>query len=503
MSWRWLLPGLVLFAAHAEARRFALVVGENRGLVGEETLRYALDDARRMREVLVGVGGVAAEDLVLVEGADAVALRETMTRFAARLAGTGADDRLVVYVSAHAGDGALHLDGTALPLEEVVEFVKRAPVGVAILVVDACRSGSMTRLKGLKALDEAPVKVEATGLKGRVLISASGADEYAQESDELKGSTFTHHFITGLRGAADASRDGKVTLDEVYAWAWARTIESTFGTRGGVQRPAFRVDLSGNGQLVLSEPAVAAGRLTLGVEAPGRWLVVSSQTGGIVADVDKPAGPMTLALAPGDYRVRLRVPGGVLERSIGVRAGSVASVTGDELERASVQRVALKGLSESVLTLSAGGGLTSGVVAGLVVHPGAELRLRLGVDLGPVNELTTTIGVRDGRSTGSGFRQTELELRAGLGHRFGISRLSVSLGVELGPMLIFQNELPALDPRTSLGGALQATVEGRLIIVRPLELYLLVLGGGALVKKSAGVVPVPRAALSGGIAFAF
>lgn len=500
----------VLLSCHAIAqapvRRFALVAGENHGLGGEETLRYAEDDAQRVRDALIDVGGVAPSDVVLLKGLNAESLRAALTQLKATLTQQATPrDRLVIYLSGHAGDGTLHLDGTEVPLTELVDFVKQAPVEVGVLIVDACRSGAMTRLKGLKPSDGPPVKVEASGLQGRVLISASGADEYAQESDALKGSTFTHHFVTGLRGAADSSRDGRVTLDEVYAWAWSRTIESTFGSRGGVQRPSFKVDLSGNGQLVLSEPGGAAGRLTIAVEPAGRWLVVSADSGAVVAELDKPVGALSIALPPGGYRVRLRAESGVLERSVVVSASGGVSVAGDDLERASLTRVALKGAPESSLTLSAGGGISSGVISGVVVHPGAEARLRWDAPLlGPIDELTSTLLFRDARSIGSGFRQTELELRLGAGHRFFISRLSLSLGVELGALLIFQNELPALPNRTSLGGSAQATVEARLSIIRPIELYLLATGGGALVKKTApGVVPVPRASISAGVAFVF
>ena len=55
------------------------------------------------------------------------------------------------------------------------------------------------------------MRLEASGVEGRVLISASGANEYAQESDALQGSYFTHYLVTGLRGAADTSRDTRET----------------------------------------------------------------------------------------------------------------------------------------------------------------------------------------------------------------------------------------------------------------------------------------------------
>jgi hypothetical protein len=502
VAWLTLVVALEVFAAPT-VRRFALVAGENRGLGGEESLRYAKDDARRMRDALVEVGQVAPDDVVLLEGATAQQVRVALTALEAKLSAEArANDRLLLYVSGHAGDGVLHLDDSELPLSELVDFLKRAPVEVGVLIVDACRSGAMTRMKGLRAVEGEPVKVEASGLKGRVLISASGADEYAQESDALKGSTFTHHLVTGLRGAADVSGDGRVTLDEVYAWAWARTIESTFGSRGGVQRPSFKVDLSGNGPLVLSEPGAASGRLTLSVKAAGRWLVVAADSGAVVAELDKPLGPMTLALPAGGYRVRLRVADGVLERSVVVPSTGQTVLSGDDLERASLRRMALKG-RESALTLSAGATVATGVVTAVAVQVGGELRARFDVPWLVVNELTASVVVRDGQSVVSGFRLTEFEPRVGAGHRFFVSRASLSLGLELGAFVASQTQLPDGSARLSLAGVGQLNLEGRLPIVRPVELYVLLSAGGAAVNKQAGVTLVPRASGSVGVALAF
>lgn len=489
---------LLAGTALGEGRRFGLVVGENRGLAQEEQLRFAQTDARRVKEALVDVGGFSAQDVIAVTGADATSLRKALTRLRESM-GQGPHDRLLIYISSHAGDGTLHLAGTELPLQELVDFMKNAPVQVGLLVIDACQSGRMTRLKGLKATNLPPTRIEASGVEGRVLISASGADEYAQESDALQGSYFTHYLVTGLRGAADTSRDGKVTLDEVYGWAWARTIEATFSSRGGVQRPAFSVDLRGAGQLVLAEPQRSVSRLTLDVKAAGRWLVVSEATGNVFADVDKAEGPVSLALPAGNYRVQLRVPDGVLERVVMVPASGGVILGGGDLEQASLLRVARKGGEETRLVVSAGAGIASGFLAQLGVQPAAELRVRRdGYVLGPLNQLSASVGWRDGTSLS--FRQTELELRLGTGHRFTWSKASLTLGVETGPLLILQSGLPNGTSRTSLGLALALAFEGRVRIVGPLEFFVHGTAGAAVVKKLIGISLAPRLGGSVGLA---
>ncbi|MBS1152714.1 MAG: ICE-like protease [Myxococcaceae bacterium] len=493
-------------APEEEGQRWALVVGENRGLSSEETLRFAESDASRMLAVLQEVGGVPPARSVSVYGTDANRLRAALKQLSARLAAEATPkDRLIVYVSSHAGEGALHLAGTELPLAELAEFVRAAPVAVALLVVDACRSGALTRLKGLKATDAAPVRVEATDLSGHVFISASGADEYAQESEELQGSTFTHHWVTGLRGAADASHDGRVTLEEAYAWAWSRTLESTFATRGGLQRPAFKVDLRGQGELVLTEVARADGRLTLDSAEPGRWLLVAEQSGAIVADVEKAAGSLVLAVPPGRYRVRLRAVDGYFEREVTVPAQGGVLVRATELSDAPFIRLASKGAAATVLLISAGLSLGSGLVSSVGLELGAAIKLRReGALLGPINLIYGVLGVRDGRSSAAvTFSQTEFELRLGAGHRLQRGSFAASFGLELGAVGVWQRGFRSAAPRFGLEPTALVATEVRWAFAEPFSIYLTADGGAAAVKKDSGVLGVPRFGAGVGVAAAF
>ncbi|CAM3229670.1 caspase family protein [Corallococcus sp. ZKHCc1 1396] len=484
-------------AAEEAPRRWALIVGENQGLSGEERLRFAEADARRMREVLQEVGAVPPERTVTLLGTDAATLREALTRFQARLSSEASPrDWLVLYVSSHAGDGRLHLRGTELPMRELVDFLKGAPVGVGLLILDSCRSGVATRLKGLKPV-AAPMLMEAADLEGRVVISASGADEYAQESDALQGSYFTHHLAAGLRGAADASRDGRVTLEEAYRYAYARTLESTLVSAGGLQRPTFRMDLRGRGELVLSEPQQARGRLTLDVKAPGRWLVLSSESGALVAELEKGEGPTTLAVAPGAYRLLLRAEEGFLSRSVTVPVNGSASVGGAPLEQAARSWLARKGGVGSTLLLAVGPSLTSGIVAGLPSIAGLDVRLeregRLGwgLDVSGVG-----LAVRRGSGRRVAFRQTELELRLNAGPHWKHGPWTFSSALEAGALAVFQSGLPSdearfgLEPLALVSGGVRLRVRGGV------STLLSASAGGVVARRDSGVALVPRASAS-------
>src|SRR5258707_13812159 len=103
-------------------------------------------------------------------------------------------------------------------------MVRGSSATFRILVSDACRSGALTRVKGGQRAPPFPIGTgEQLSGEGVVFLTGSSANEDAQESDELRGSFFTHAFNSGLLGAADTAGGGRVTLEEACRCAPAAT----------------------------------------------------------------------------------------------------------------------------------------------------------------------------------------------------------------------------------------------------------------------------------------
>src|SRR5690606_26313350 len=98
---------------------------------------------------------------------------------------------------------------------------------------------------------------------GQVWLHASSDGEAAQESDELQGAIFTHAWLNGLRGAADANGDARVTLDESFAFAHSRTLIRSAKSSGVLQKPEAVVSLREGGPVVLTQTAARMGTLSL------------------------------------------------------------------------------------------------------------------------------------------------------------------------------------------------------------------------------------------------
>jgi uncharacterized caspase-like protein len=313
---------LAALPALADARRFALVVGDGKGGAGTRPLRYAERDARRMHGILTRIGGVRPGDARLLTAASAEEVRSALRDLAARAdeaKAQGDETVLLVYYSGHAKDGELRLGDTRMPLAELRDALRNAPADVRIGLLDSCQSGAIMRAKGVRAVpafDVQQAQLASTRPHGLVLIASSSADEESQESDEIGASFFTHYLASGLLGDADASGDGKVTLAEAYTYAYARTVGQTAESRAGAQHPVYLYDLGGAGDVVLTELAPARGAMVFPAAAEGVYVVLDGSRRAI-AEVAKARGDQRrLALAPGDYVVKKREGDSLLVGSV-------------------------------------------------------------------------------------------------------------------------------------------------------------------------------------------
>ncbi|MCY1018489.1 caspase family protein [Pyxidicoccus sp. MSG2] len=473
-------------------RRFALAVGNNRGTGADAPLRYAERDARSVLGVLEEVGGLRREDALLVLGTDADAVRDALARFERHLqANARPGDQLFVYVSSHADAGELHLGGTRLPLGEVVRFIEHAPVSVALLVVDSCQSGEAARLKGLKPIPGVLVNLERPELAGRVIITASAADESAQESDALAGSIFTHHLVAALRGAADVSGDGRVTLAEAYTYSYARTVESSLLSRAGTQHPSFHFDLQGKGDLVLSAPARATSLLTLAIDEPGDWTVSTLDGEPFLGHVRKGAGSATLALPAGSYLLTTRGEHTALVARVQVPDSGRAEVTRAQLRPQKLEANALKGPRDTRWMVHLGPSVGSPLLESFGAMVGGTVALQHVWRPAGLNLATAVVEVRHGRHASGGLAQNDHALRLGLGHLVrDWHGLHLQLAVEAGATVSSQRQSSngetrlALQPAIGVAGGVWLPVGG------PFAVSLLGNAGRTWVRTEVGA-PVP------------
>ncbi len=309
--------GTVLAAAPVRAETpppiatYALVVGSNAGGPGQTDLRYAEDDARRVAGLLGELGGYSPDMVDVIVHPTPDQLRDRLVRLSTRVTAdlaAGRQARVFFYYSGHARATALDLGDRELPLAELRTRLFSVPAALTVVVLDACQSGAFSRVKGAAPAADFSYnsrnQLDATGIA--VLASSSGS-ELSQESETLRSSYFTHHLLVGMRGAGDANRDGQVSIDEAYRYAYHQTLLATAETAVGGQHVSLEVDLKGHGEIPMSFPRSATSSIELPAALEGKTLVEDRRAKAVVAETYKAKGAaVRIAVAPGDYQVLVR-----------------------------------------------------------------------------------------------------------------------------------------------------------------------------------------------------
>ncbi|CUR55296.1 hypothetical protein NOCA2240068 [metagenome] len=216
--------------------RSALIVAtylhEDPGLT---RLRAPARDAEELAEVLSDpeIGGF---DVVTVVNGRCHEVTRAVAEF---FKGRSGDDLLLLHFSGHglkddsgelyfaATDTSLDLlEATAVASSFVSRTMDRSRAGRVVLLLDCCYSGAFARGMVPRAVGTVDVN-ERLGGRGRAVITASSALQFAFEGDDLADSAldadgpsaFTSVLVRGLRtGEADRDLDGWVSLDELYAF---------------------------------------------------------------------------------------------------------------------------------------------------------------------------------------------------------------------------------------------------------------------------------------------
>jgi len=330
--------------------------------------------------VLLTVGGFNARDIQELLDPSPEQLLAALDRELASAAQQPEETLLFFYYSGHADDHAIFPHGEPLPFAALKARLDDARAKLRIGVLDSCRGGSWTGSKGLKKaepfeIDVAPKLAE----EGSVLIASSSGQESAHETEALQGSFFTHHWNAGLRGAADRSGDGRVTVGEAFDYARALTIRDTALIGQEPQHPSFQMKLTGRQDFALS--TLVNQRTTLLFDqATGPTEIVRLNDGLVIAET--PPGPrrVRLGLPAGSYLVRRRAADGVFVRIVTLAAGSPTSLAETDLTRSTLAAGRIKGLERDASSgvSWAEQGFFSALAAGVRHAPVIDPGLRLG-----------------------------------------------------------------------------------------------------------------------------
>jgi WD40 repeat protein len=221
---------------------FALVVGIAEYAKPEYKLSFADDDARAFATFLRGQKGksfsaVEVRELVN-ERASLTALLEGFQWLADSV---GPDDTAVVFFAGHGVnvreyfflpyDADLSKPVVSMLSQSQLQGVLSGLSGRVLLFLDTCRAGSVFGGSD----DEQRRRVDVTALlnslihsqRGLVVFSAAQGREVSQERPDWSHGAFTKALLEALQGAADANRNGEITIAELDSYLTDRVQELT------------------------------------------------------------------------------------------------------------------------------------------------------------------------------------------------------------------------------------------------------------------------------------
>jgi outer membrane protein assembly factor BamB len=222
-------------------RIWAVVVGvsdysDAQNAEGLQDLSYAHTDAQAIYDFLRSPqgGAVPETQMQLITNEKATA-KEILAAAEKLFAKAASKDLIIFYFSGHGEMNTFLTYDSDLPHAEIKKQITKSAAGQRLCVADACHSGSWAgRKRYVKDSnnDEELRRMYYENLRigsDRIaLFMSSGYNQLAyEERAELTQGVFTHFYLKGLSGEADANRDNIVSLQELYEYVKRNVSQKT------------------------------------------------------------------------------------------------------------------------------------------------------------------------------------------------------------------------------------------------------------------------------------
>jgi hypothetical protein len=361
-----------------------------------------------------------------------------------------------------------------VPYWELRSVLRGSAATLRVLILDGCRSGEMTSVKGgLPAREFAIAPAPEIRAEGVVMMSSSAAGEDSHESSRLRASFFSHHLVNALVGAADDDSDGVVTLGEAYRYAYRNTLRAS-GRTSRLQHPTYSYDMKGRNDFAMTRLASGDSGARLRLGASGTYLIYRERDDGeLVAEVNVLGRGKLLSLPPDRYFVQRRAADHYLEYDVTLAGGQTVALERQQSRRVQYARLVRKGGDRAASSLVYGQaglrseliegvGMTSGVVLGYQLDLSVlSLSVRGRLNMSREQALTSALRVR----------HVDWGIAVAAQHYFDLQAFSIGVGL-LGEVVLhqqsFRGTAPARGRRAAgLGFGALASIQrelGRLVL---------------------------------------
>lgn len=206
-------------------------------------LHSAVNDAVALRNVMLKQQGKVYREIIQHTLIDTNATKESILSLLENLPDMDPEDIVILFMAGHGvqnqngifyfcahGTNLADLNNTALSWAQFQDFVANLRAGKVILFLDTCHSGDILgRVSGDRF-------AEGIAKHSAIVFTSCKGIEYSIEDRKLGHGLFTYALLEGLKGDADLTRDGRITMSELKTYVEDR-VPSMARTYQMVQTP--------------------------------------------------------------------------------------------------------------------------------------------------------------------------------------------------------------------------------------------------------------------------
>lgn len=206
-----LLAVLLFMAGNAMAgRTYVLVAAVSNYQNSSADLPTTTNDAKRVAKLWQR----HSQDVSLITSR--YATREKLLSKLQEIAvAANSDDRIVFFFSGHGSDGCIiAYDMNPVYYTEIIDILAASKAGNKQVFIDACKAGSAT---GIGQNDRWREKLANGNI---VFMLASRGEELSVADNFMMAGWFSHAYLKGIEGRADANSDRIVTVMELFTYIY-------------------------------------------------------------------------------------------------------------------------------------------------------------------------------------------------------------------------------------------------------------------------------------------
>lgn len=215
----------LMMVVNVQARTFVMCIGVSSYQDSIDNLSQTTKDAKQFRMVMEN----HTKDITILTSryANRDNILEKLRGISNR---AQKGDNIIFFYSGHGYPGGIVAYNKEISYQEINDILSKSSASAKICFVDACHAGSVGNVRD----SSGPYKAPSSG--NIIYMMSCREDEYSIEHAWVGHGFFTQALLKGLRGKADANKDKKITVRELFNYVY-NDVQHTTAYMDASQHP--------------------------------------------------------------------------------------------------------------------------------------------------------------------------------------------------------------------------------------------------------------------------